>query len=356
MSNELIQKGQSVGGSSATPRRADTEPVGELTNHLPRVSLAHLPTRLEEMPRLRQALGGGPRLLIKRDDQTGLATGGNKTRKLEFLVADALKQGSDTLVTAGGPQSNHCRQTAAAAARMGLRCALVLSGDPVPRSHWRGNLFLDDLLGAEVHWTHSSDRDKVMDDVADGLSADGARPYVIPVGGSIPIGATGYVAAVEELAAQLAQRGESVDRMVFASGSGGTHAGLLVGVKALGLDVRVEGIDLDKVGGLEEKLRVLTPATAAHLGLELTFSESDFILHGAYGTPGYGVITAAERDAIRLLARTEGILCDPVYTARALAGLLDLVKQGAYGSDETVLFWHTGGTAGMFARTADLID
>jgi len=327
-----------------------------LTDRLPRISLAHLPTPLEEMPRLREALGGGPRLLIKRDDQTGLATGGNKTRKLEFLVAEALAQGADTLITAGGLQSNHCRQTAAAAAKMGLRCALVLSGDPLPRSQWNGNLLLNDLLGAEVHWAgHRDRRDAVMDEVAEALRAAGARPYVIPVGGSVPTGAAGYVAAVEELAGQLAERGERVDRIVFASGSAGTHAGLLVGIKALGLDTRVEGIYDDKVGGLLEKIQALVAATTAHLGLDLSFSEGDFILHDAYGAPGYGVITDAEREAIRLLARTEGIIADPVYTGRALAGLVDLVRQRVYGPDETVLFWHTGGVAGLFARADELL-
>jgi D-cysteine desulfhydrase family pyridoxal phosphate-dependent enzyme len=326
-----------------------------LTDSLPRVSLAHLPTPLEEMPRLREALGDGPRLLVKRDDQTGLATGGNKTRKLEFLVAEALAQGADTLVTAGGPQSNHCRQTAAAAAKMGLRCVLVLGSHPPFRSEWNGNLLLDDLLGAKVHWAGDHDRNTALAEVADTLRAAGGRPYAIPVGGSVPIGAVGYVAAVEELAGQLAERGEQVDRIVFASGSAGTHAGLLVGVKALDLDARVEGINDDKVVGLLAKIQGLARATAVHLGLDLSFSEGDFILHDAYGAPGYGVITDAEREAIRLLARTEGIIVDPVYTGRALAGLIDLVRQGVYGPDETVLFWHTGGTAGLFARAAELL-
>jgi D-cysteine desulfhydrase len=327
-----------------------------LTDHLDRIFLAHLPTPVEEMPRFRKALGGGPRLLIKRDDQTGLATGGNKTRKLEFLVANALAQGADTLVTAGGPQSNHCRQTAAAAAKVGLRCVLVLRGHPLPRAQWNGNLLLDDLLGAEVCWAGDRERETVLVETASALQSAGARPYVIPVGGSVPIGAAGYVAAVEELAGQLTERGEGVDRIVFASGSAGTHAGMLVGVKALGLDVRVEGINDDKVGDLLAKIQSLTTATSAYLGLDLNFTEEDFILHDAYGAPGYGVITHAEREAIHLLARSEGIIVDPVYTGRALAGLIDLVRQESYGPDETVLFWHTGGVAGLFARAADLLD
>ncbi len=326
-----------------------------LTDTLPRVSLAHLPTPLEEMPRLRQALGGGPRLLIKRDDQTGLATGGNKTRKLEFLVAEALAQDADTLLTTGGPQSNHCRQTAAAAAKVGLRCVLALSGEPPSRPQWNGNLLLCDLLGAEARWTGDRDRDAALAQVADALRAAGARPYVIPLGGSVPVGAAGYVAAVEELAGQLATRGERVDRIVFASGSAGTHAGILVGVEALSLNARVEGVSDEKAGGLLTKIQNLAAATAARLGLDLRLAEEDFILRDAYGAPGYGVITDAEREAIRLLARSEGIIADPVYTGRALAGLIDLVRRGVYGPDETVLFWHTGGVAGLFPRAAELM-
>lgn len=326
-----------------------------LTNHLARVSLAHLPTPLEEMPRLRQALAGGPRLFIKRDDQTGLATGGNKTRKLEFVAADALAQGADTLVTAGGPQSNHCRQTAAAAAKLGLRCVLVFSGDPVPQSAWQGNLLLDTLLGAEFRWSRERTREAILAETAETLRAEGARPYVIPVGASVPLGAIGYVAAVEELAAQLKGLEIKLERMVFASGSAGTHAGLLVGVKALGLTTRVEGIcDNANTAEVLPKIKALADETASHLGLQLNFTAEDFILHGSYGQPGYGVITKAEREAIRLLARSEGIITDPVYTGRALAGLLDLVRRGAYGSAETVLFWHTGGVAGLFARANEL--
>jgi D-cysteine desulfhydrase len=326
-----------------------------LTGDLVRIPLAHLPTPLEEMPRMGAALGGGPRLLVKRDDQTGLATGGNKTRKLEFLVAEALAQEADTLVTVGGPQSNHCRQTAAAAAKTGLRCALVLGGQPVPEAEWEGNLLLDDLLGAELHWAGDRDRDAVLAEVAEALESSGARPYVIPLGGSVPTGASGYVAAVEELAEQLTERSERVERIVFASGSAGTQAGLLVGVKALGLGARVEGINVDKEGDLIDKVRTLAAATAAHLGLEIRFAEQDFILHDVYGRPGYGVITDAEREAIRLLARAEGIICDPVYTGRALAGLIDLVRQGVFSPDETILFWHTGGAAGLFPRAPEMI-
>lgn len=326
-----------------------------LTDSLPRISLAHLPTPLEELPRLRQALGGGPRLWIKRDDQTGLATGGNKARKLEFLVAEALEQGADTLVTVGAAQSNHCRQTAAAAARVGLRCALVLSGHPPPRP-WNGNLLLHVLLGAELHWTGDGDRSDAAAAVVDELRAEGAKPFYFGVGGSVPTGAAGYVAAVEELYGQLQARSLSLDRIVFASGSAGTQAGILVGVKALAMETRVEGIDVSAISQLRAEILALAPATAAHLGLDLEIAEEDVIVHGAYGVTGYAHITDAEREAIGLLARTEGILVDPVYTGRALAGLLDRVRTGAYREDETVLFWHTGGVAGLFARAGEVIE
>lgn len=324
-----------------------------LTDTLPRIHLAHLPTPLEEMPRLRQALGGGPRLWIKRDDQTGLATGGNKARKLEFLVAEALEQGADTLVTVGAAQSNHCRQTAAAAAKFGLGCALVLSGDPPPPP-WNGNLLLDVLLGADLHWARDEDRSEAAVRVVETLRANGAQPFYFGVGGSVPTGAAGYVAAVEELHEQLQRREIPLDRIVFASGSAGTQAGILVGIKALGMDVRVEGIDVSAIEGLRAEIQSLAPATAAHLGLELRFSDAETIVHRAYGTPGYAILTDAEREAIHLLARTEGILVDPVYTGRALAGLIDLVRTGVYREGESVLFWHTGGVAGLFARADEV--
>jgi len=326
-----------------------------LTDHLPRVSLAHLPTPVEEMPRLRQALGGGPRLLVKRDDQTGLATGGNKARKLEFVMADVLAQGADTVITAAGRQSNHCRQTAAAAARIGLRCVVVLGGHPPPRSQWNGNLLLMDLLGAEIRWGGDRDWNTALAEEADALRAEGVQTYVVAVGASVPLGSAGYVAAVEELSGQLAERGERVDRIVLLSGSGGTHAGVLVGVKALGLDVRVEGMNNMALDGLLDKVKGLAAGTASFLGLDLSFAEGDFILYEACGPHGYGVITDAEREAIRLLARTEGIITDPVYTGRGLGALIDRVRQGVYGLDETVLFWHTGGVAGLFPRAAELM-
>ncbi len=328
-----------------------------LTDHLARTPLAFLPTPVHELPALRARLGPNcPRLLIKRDDQTGLATGGNKTRKLEFVVADALAQGADVLITAGGPQSNHCRQTAAAAAKLGLGSVLVLTGNDQPRDTWNGNLLLDDLLGAEVVWAGDADRDDVMRGIADDLRSKGRVPYVIPVGASVALGSAGYVAAVEEFAAQLEVSGDMPDAIVFASGSAGTHAGILTGVKALGLPIAVEGVaDGDDADELRVKITGLIDETITLLGLDLSIDADDLVLHGTYGEPGYAVITAGEVDAMRLLARTEGIVADPVYTGRALRGLFDLIERGRWGADHTVLFWHTGGASGMFGRAAEII-
>ncbi len=315
-----------------------------------RVSLAFLPTPLHEMNHLREALGG-PRLFIKRDDQTGLATGGNKARKLEFFIAHALDQGADTVITAGALQSNHARQTAAAAAKYGLKCILTLTG--TEPDHWNGNLLLDDLLGAEVRFMGDisrADRPRALEEVAREVRGTGGVPYVIPVGGSNPVGATGYVVAMEELMGQLKERNLQVDHILFATSSGGTQAGLIVGAKAVGFKGRILGISVSRkeeeiVGTLKE----LVPRTAEHLGLDLSFSGDDFQVNDDYLGAGYAKPAEPEREAIRLLARTEGILVDPVYTGRTLAGLIDLIRKGAFGQDETVLFWHTGGIPALFA-------
>jgi len=320
-----------------------------LINHLPRTPLAFLPTPIQELKRLRQTLGNSPRILIKRDDQTGLATGGNKTRKLEFLIADALEKGADTIITTGAAQSNHSRQTAAAAARAGLDCILVLSGKPAESIQWGGNLLLDRLFGASIHWTDSAaERDPAMQSVAAELRQKGKSPYIIPVGGSVPVGAVGYVAAVEEVFSQLDQMDETIARMVVVSGSGGTHAGVLVGVKALAPQIQVEGMNNFAVPGVRTVIRNLAHDTAKFLDLEISLGVEDFTIYDA-GSHPYGVLTAAEREAIQLLARTEGILLDPVYTGRAFAHLLHLIRSGHYQADETLLFWHTGGTASLFA-------
>lgn len=327
---------------------------------LPLFPLAHRPTPLETLDRLRRALlaevpaGRVPRLLIKRDDQTGLASGGNKTRKLEFLVGDALRVGADTLITVGAPQSNHCRQTAAAAARAGLRCVLVLGGAAPMLAG--GNLLLDRLLGAEIVWAGNRDRLVVMAEVAEALRSAGRVPYPIPYGGSNAVGAAGYAAAAAELCDQLAAAGRSAEHVVVATSSGGTQAGLAVGLRSVGFPGRLHGISIDaRAEQLCPWLAQLAGDTARLLGLHLAFAAEDFTVHDGYLGGGYGMVGEAEREAIRLMARTEGILVDPVYTARALAGLLDLIRRGRFQGDETVVFWHTGGLPALFAY-ADHLD
>jgi D-cysteine desulfhydrase family pyridoxal phosphate-dependent enzyme len=323
-----------------------------LTDGLPRVSIAHLPTPLEPLPRLSAALGG-PELWVKRDDQTGLACGGNKTRKLEFLVADALAQGADTLITCGAAQSNHARQTAAAAAKFGLRCTLVLRGEEPGTA--TGNLLLDRLLGAEVVWSGRDLPHERMPEVAERLRAQGRRPYIVPYGGSNLIGAVGYAAAMEELLTQAAQRDLRFDAIVFATSSGGTQAGLTVGARALGYAGRLLGISVDPPAAiLRAILLPLATETAERLGLTLSFAAEDFAVEDGYLGGGYGVVSDLERAAIHTLARHEGLLLDPVYTGRAFGGLLDLVRRGAFAPGERVLFWHTGGTPALFAYEADI--
>lgn len=326
---------------------------------LPRVSLGHFPTPLEELPRLAHHLGIA-RLLVKRDDQTGLAGGGNKTRKLEFLVADAIAQGADTLVTAGAAQSNHCRQTAAAAARMGLGCVLVLGGDP-PTELPTGNLLLDTLLGAELRWSGPYRRGEPLHQVVEALRAAGRRPYLIPYGGSNALGAAAYADAMHELADQCGGPAAlaTIDRMVIASSSGATQAGLVVGAHMVAYPGQIIGIAIDKEEmphlPYGEHLATLANETAALLGAAKTFTPQDFIVVREYTGAGYGVVGELERQAIRLTARLEGLLLDPVYTGRAMGGLMDLVHRRVISPKETVLFWHTGGMPALFAYAQALL-
>ena len=321
---------------------------------LPRVSLADLPTSIDELPRLSQELGG-PRLLVKRDDQTGLAGGGNKTRKLEFLIAEALAAEADTVITAGAAQSNHCRQTAAAAARVGLDCALALGGEPPATPN--GNLLLDQLLGAQIFWTGPDRRGERLEEIADQLRAEGRRPYVIPYGASNPVGATGYVLAMEELDQQLGEL--AVDRIVFASSSGGTQAGMVIGARATGFDGQVIGIKIDKGEAGDDPYPVhlarLANETAALVGLDAQFAPNDFLVEDDYVGAGYGVVGELEREAIGLTARLEGLVLDPVYTGRAMGGLIDMIRRDVIGPDETILFWHTGGMPALFAYVNALV-
>ncbi len=318
---------------------------------LPRVPLAHLPTPLEPLPRLSQALG--PRLFVKRDDQTGLAGGGNKTRKLELLLADAVRQEADTLITIGAPQSNHARQTAAAAARQGLRCVLVLGGQPPAGT--TGNLLLDQLMGAQVRWAGERAREEVMAEVAREEHKAGRRAYAVPLGGSTPLGAAAYALAMRELQAQMRAQSLSFDRIVFASSSGGTQAGLVAGADLIEFRGQVLGISVDEPADhLQAIVSGLASEAAALLGRPRTYAPEMISVNADYLGGGYAVMGPPEREAIQMFATLEGLLVDPVYTGRAAAGLIDLIRRGAIGRDETVLFWHTGGTPALYAYADQL--
>jgi D-cysteine desulfhydrase len=316
---------------------------------LPRVGLALLPTPLEQLPRLAESLGG-PRLLVKRDDLTGLGGGGNKTRKLEYLVADALEWKSDSLITVGSAQSNHCRQTAAAAARCGLKCTLVLRGHPPDES--TGNVLLDELLGADIRWSGDREREDVMADVVKAERAAGRNPYPIPLGGSNGTGSYAYAMAVSEL---LDQMTEKIDWIVVASSSGGTQAGLAAGAAAFGFEGKVLGVSIDEdQESLQSTVAEIASDVSVVMGQPRQFSPSDILVNADYLGAGYGVLSSSEIGVIRMFARTEGLLLDPVYTGRAAAGMVDLIRKGFFRRDETVLFWHTGGTPALFAYARDL--
>jgi D-cysteine desulfhydrase family pyridoxal phosphate-dependent enzyme len=312
---------------------------------LPRLRIAHLPTPVEILPRLSAELGG-PKLLVKRDDQTGLAFGGNKTRKLEFLLAEAQANGAKMLVTAGAVQSNHCRQTAAAAARYGFDCILVLAGNPPERAS--ANFLLDQLLGAEIVWGNWETRHQELKEVFNQAWEAGRRPYLVPYGGSSPTGAASYAYAIQELQSQELSQ---LDWIVFASSSGGTQAGMVAGQRLFGFTGKILGISIDEPEGvLKSRVAKLATEVADRLGNMIAFHPEDVLVNADYAGPGYGVLTAREREAVQLFAKVEGLLLDPVYTGRAAAGMIDLIRQGFFKSDERVLFWHTGGTPALFAE------
>jgi D-cysteine desulfhydrase family pyridoxal phosphate-dependent enzyme len=311
---------------------------------IPRIRFAHLPTPIEPLPRLSEVFGG-PHLLVKRDDQTGLAFGGNKTRKLEFLVAEAQAAGADTLISAGALQSNHCRQTAAAAAKFGFECFLVLVGEPPDRV--TANLLMDQLFGAKIIWAKINYRDTILTDTFEKVLAQGHKPYLVPYGGSNSTGALGYVFAMEEF---VGQRVKS-DWVIFASSSGGTQAGLVLGAHLFNYPGRLLGISVDEPQEvLQDRVATLASETSERLGPRIEFAPSQVLVNAGYAAPGYGILTNAERESIQLFARYEGLLLDPVYTGRAAAGLIDLIRKGFFKKEETVLFWHTGGQPALFAE------
>ena len=310
----------------------------------PKLSFAHLPTQIEDMSRLSKLLDG-PELLIKRDDQTGLAFGGNKTRKLEYLMAAAIEEGADLVLSTGAAQSNHCRQTAAAAARCGLDCTLVLVG-PEPEQA-SANLFLDRLLGAKIIWTDKSNRDKDLQQAYDDALESGKKPYLIPYGGSNEVGAYAYYQAYAELYKQL--NCNMVDWIVLASSSGGTQAGLAIGI-GKDLTPKLLGISVDEPAtNLQNNVYSIIEQYQIRTGMKTNLTIEDILVNDDYIGDGYGIMNEKDREAIHLFAENEGILLDPVYTGRAGAGLIDLIRKGFFKKEERVLFWHTGGTPGLFA-------
>lgn len=316
-----------------------------------KLSFAHLPTPVEPLERLSTLLGG-PKLFIKRDDQTGLAFGGNKTRKLEFLLAAAKKSGARTLITAGAIQSNHCRQTAAAAARFGFECILVLVGDSP--EHPSGNVLLDKLLGAEFIWTTQALRDQKLKQAFEDSQANDRVPYLIPYGGSNPTGAVAYTYAIEELIKQQIDP----DWIVFATSSGGTQAGMIVGKHHFGLRGEILGISVDEPASiLQDRISDLSGETASLLGDQLVVQNEQIQVNTDYLGGGYAQMGEPELEAIQLFAQYEGILLDPVYTGRAAAGMIDLIRKGFLKPRDRVLFWHTGGMPALFAdRYRDVLN
>ncbi len=318
----------------------------------PRVKLCQAPTPLEFMPNLTKHLGG-PQLWIKRDDCTGVATGGNKVRKLEYLMGEARELGADHVVTQGAVQSNHVRQTAAVAAKLGLRCTAVLehriqTNDPDYLEG--GNVLLDHLMGIEIEYRPGgTDMQAAIEEVGARLTAAGEKPYLIPGGGSNPTGALGYVHVALELLAQVNEMGLRIDHLVHATGSAGTQAGLVVGLHALNAGIPVLGIGVRNPRDKQEaNVHKLAEATAAKLGLSGGIPASSVVANCDYVGAGYGIPTEGMAEAVKLLARQEGIFLDPVYSGKGMAGLIDLIRKGHFRADENVVFLHTGGQVGLF--------
>jgi len=314
----------------------------------PKTSLGFFPTPIVELVRLSQLLGG-PAIFMKRDDLTGLAMGGNKTRKLEYLFGDALFQGCDAIITAGAAQSNHCRQTAAAAAKLGLECHLILGGEVPDRPS--GNLLLDQIFGCHIHWAGEHRKGEDIPEIFEKLQAAQKTPYIVPYGGSNELGALAFAEATHELDAQA--KGRKFSHIVFASSSGGTQAGLMLGKEILGKSYQVVGINIDKGEAGEppfnQHIVSLANRAAKLVCLDHEFTERDLILNSDYLGGGYAIIGDLENQAISLTARTEGILLDPVYTGRAMGGLIQMIRSSEIGKGDRVLFWHTGGTPALFA-------
>ena len=321
----------------------------------PRIKLGHLNTPLEFMPRLTQLLGG-PNLYIKRDDCTGLSSGGNKTRKLEFLMAEALAGNADTVITQGATQSNHARQTAAAAARLGLKCEILLedrTGYTDSAYTRSGNVFLDHLHGAPTRtYAAGTDMNAAMEAVAGEIRKAGGKPYVIPGGGSNSTGALGYVNCALEIVAQANELQLRVDQVVHATGSAGTQAGLVVGLEAMNSGIEVLGIGVRAPRAQQEdNVYKLAGLTADKLGVAGGIKRESVKANCDYVGDGYGLPTPEMVEAVSLLARHEGILLDPVYSGKGMAGLIDLIRKGKYAKGQNIVFVHTGGSVALFGYT-----
>lgn len=319
---------------------------------IPRVSITHAPTLLERLPRLSNELGCN--LFVKRDDCTGLAGGGNKARKLEYLIADAQQQGADILVTVGGFQSNHARQTAAAAAKFGFDCELVLedvTGTPKTDYYNNGNMLLDSLFGAKIHTLSlGEDCNDYAEALINTLKSEGRKPYFIPMGGSNVIGSLGYVRCANEILQQIVTENIQIDQIVLATGSAGTQAGLLAGLIAAKIDIPVLGITVSRTTEDQQQLvDTLLREILTQLGINPNEAEGRVVTNGSYYGQGYGITTPSMITAVKRCAQLEGLLLDPVYTGKAMAGFMDLCDKGVIEQNSHQLFLHTGGSQGLFA-------
>jgi D-cysteine desulfhydrase len=316
-----------------------------------RCALAHTPTPIEKLERLSQ-LFEGPEIYIKRDDLTGMGKTGNKVRKLEFLVAEAQREGAQLLITCGGGQSNHARATALAAAKVGLKSHLVLrdsAGGDID-----GNLFIDRLVGAEVSFITAPEYEQVNDmmhHLAEDYAQKGVKAYVIPEGGSTALGCLGYVVAIDEICRQMKTLRIEFDHVISAVGSGGTLAGMLLGKNAYGLKAQIHGVNVcDDAPYFQERISNIIREAKRKFGFDLKLQKKDINIIDGYVGKGYGLNRQEEIELIKLVAHTEGIILDPVYTAKALFGLRDQIRKGRFTKSEKVLFWHTGGIFGLFAK------
>ena len=322
-------------------------------SRFPRLHFAHLPTPLEPMERISAALGG-PNLWIKRDDCTGLSSGGNKTRKLEFLMADAVERKADTIITQGATQSNHARQTTAIAAKLGMECHILLEdriGYEDDAYVYNGNVLLDQLHGATISRRPAdTDMNAAMEELAQKLRDDGKKPYIIPGGGSNEIGALGYVNAAIELTTQANDRSLRIDHLLHATGSSGTQAGLVLGMEGMNSGIPVYGIGVRAPKQKQEEMVYsLAQRTADYMGLNPDIvAREKVVANSDYVGDGYGLPTAAMVEAVKMLAQYEGILLDPVYSGKGFAGLIDLIRKGHFKQGENVVFLHTGGSISLF--------